>query len=189
MTWLLHSANENHVKEDEGEGQKRRAQDGERETLLKWGQRKRPRYRESQNGTLKTSIRADRRVVRADKQVAAQSATHPRGNSLRPSNVTTQEPASGSGKRIGEGAGASASAVPNSDHNHGQTSTGHLRSSAAEKDDSRNHQVLTENPEKASACPASTSGVNGGNAAPAAFTHGRPENENKDRRLGVKGVS
>ncbi|KAL2642818.1 hypothetical protein R1flu_010405 [Riccia fluitans] len=170
-------SSENHAKEDEGEGQKRRAQEGERETLLQWGQRKRPRYREPPNGALKTSIRADRRVVRADKQIAAQPvATLPRGNPVRSSNGGTQEPVLGSGKRIAEGGGASGSAAQNCDLNHGQTSTGYLRSNVAEKDESRNHLLLTDNADKSSACPASTSGLNGATATPAS-THGRLENE------------
>ncbi|KAL3696120.1 hypothetical protein R1sor_010196 [Riccia sorocarpa] len=169
-------SSENHVKEEEGEGQKRRAQEGERETLLQWGQRKRPRYREPPNGALKTSIRADRRVVRADKQIAAQPiATVPRGSAGRSSNGGTQELVSGSGKRIPEGAGASASAAQNSDHNHGQTSTGHLRSNGGEKDENRNHQHLSDNADKPSACPASTSAMNG--TTTPAFPHGRQENE------------
>jgi hypothetical protein len=82
--------------DEEAEGQNRRGQDGE--TLLQWGQRKRPRYREP-SGLLKTSVRVDRRVVRADKQVASQPASQPKGNAVRPSNITAQEAGSGTPKR------------------------------------------------------------------------------------------
>ncbi|CAM6103027.1 unnamed protein product [Calypogeia fissa] len=149
--------------DEESEGQNRRGQDGE--TLLQWGQRKRPRYREP-SGLLKTSIRVDRRVVRADKQVAAQPASQSRGNGLRPSNTSVHEVAVGTAKRIAEASGSSAMY---SECDHLQMSSCHQRQTGDPEEYRQQYPGVAYNAEKT---PTSNSG---GHTVAATFTVRRPD--------------